>query len=109
MTEGPTQQPEAVAAISSVRVVQDTPVVFADGVTSQSSGVGFSKFFFHRWDPDPEAKGPGKATQVLQMVMPTDGFLSMVMFFEHRIKIMVKEGSISQADVDKKRAFYDNT
>ena len=91
------------APIPAVKVVQDIPVLFADGVSSQSYGIGFSKFFLYRWDPDPFAKGTGTPVPILQVAMPTDGFVAMWLFFEQRIRMMVKEGALTQEDIDQKR------
>jgi hypothetical protein len=109
MATEPSVKAAAAAEISNVRLVPDLPVIFADGVTSQSYGPGISKFFFHRWDPHPQASEPVKTVPILQMVMPTDGFLGMCMFFEERLRVMVEQGFLTQADIDKKRDFYKQT
>jgi hypothetical protein len=38
--------------------------------------------------------------------MPAIGFADMVAFFEHRLKVMVQRGDLSQAVVDERRDSY---
>jgi hypothetical protein len=77
------------------------PVVFVDGVMSQSYGPGISKFYFYRIDGDPHAKGETSNTPVAQVVMPASGFVRTWAFFGKRIRKMVEEGIITQKEVDE--------
>jgi hypothetical protein len=97
------EQPAIPAIPASVRVVSDIPVVFADGVSSQSYGIGISKFFLVRIDPDPQS-GPNRPVLIQQVVMPIDGFIQMWAFFEHRLKIMIKDGVATKDMVERFRA-----
>lgn len=95
--------------IPSVRLIQDIPVLFADGVMSQSFIPGISKFFLYRADASANVSEPPKNTPVVQIVMPASGFAAMTHFFEHRLKLMIDDGAISQAEVDRIKQFvYEN-
>jgi hypothetical protein len=94
--------------IPSIKVVQDIPVIFADGVLSQAFGPNISKFYLSRTDSAPQP-GPGaenKIAPLVQIVMPTEGFILMVAFFEMRLKMMVDSNNITQEMIDKARKFY---
>jgi hypothetical protein len=99
--------PSAPASIPTVRVVQDIPVVFADGVMSQAYGQGIAKFYLYRTDASPNASELPKNVPFLQVVMPAHGFAVMLHFFEHRLKLMINDQTISQEAVDEiKKTVY---
>lgn len=87
----------------AVRVVPEIPAFFADGVISQSWGPGISKFYLGRIDSDPNATGEAKTVPVAQVIMPADGFVNLVTFFEHRLKTMIEKGIVTQEAVEKSR------
>jgi hypothetical protein len=91
----------APVGIANVRIIQDVPVIFSDGVVSHFFGPGVSKFYLGRFDPDPDAKGPPNLANVLQVVMTTEGFAQMVMFLQHRLQIMIRDGMITQERLDE--------
>ena len=85
----------------TVKVVQDVPVLFADGVMSQAYAPGVSKFYLYRTDSAPDVTShPAQNIPVLQVVMPARGFAALVHFFQHRLKLMIDEGAITKAEVD---------
>jgi hypothetical protein len=92
--------------IPSVRVLDDVPVIFSDGVLSHSFAFGISKFFLYRTDNDPGLTAPPKEVVTAQIIMPTENFIRMVAFFEHRLKLMVASSEISQAKIDAARQFW---
>ena len=51
---------------------------------------------FYRFDPDPAAKEPAKVIDIFQLAMPTAGFVSMVYFFQHRLRAMIARGEVTQ-------------
>jgi hypothetical protein len=77
------------------------PVLFADGAMSQAFGPGISKFYLYRSDFDPNLSLPNKNTPIVQIVMHAEGFARMIHFFQHRLRIMVDAGVISQQVVDQ--------
>ena len=92
-----------------VKVVQDLPVIFADGVMSQwYSPGGVCKFHLGRLDPDPRASADPKEVPILQVVMPTDGFVSMVAFCEHRLDAMIEAGIVTLAQGSPETAAVNN-
>jgi hypothetical protein len=96
-------------APQEVRIVQDIPVVFADGVMSQSYIEGVSKFYLYRTDAAPIVTDGARNVPVVQVVMSAHGFAGMIHFFEHRLKMMIADGAISQASVDKiKETIYED-
>ncbi|MCA6105112.1 MULTISPECIES: hypothetical protein [Bradyrhizobium] len=97
------EAPVSGPAPTAVRIVPDIPTIFADGSISQSWGPGVSKFYFGRIDADPHVQGAPTSTVVAQVIMPTEGFVAMVTFFEHRLKMMVEAGAVSQETIDRSR------
>jgi hypothetical protein len=92
-----------------VRIVPDIPVVFSDGILSQSFAKGITKFYLFRTDIAPNVVGPLRTTVVGQVVMPADAFARTVHFFRHRLRLMIAAGAISQAEVDEiDKTVYDD-
>ncbi|SRR6266496_1089086 len=111
MSDQPTTPPASEAAppppaIPIVRIAREIPVIFSDGVKSQAFGSGISKFYLLRFDPDPEVQTPARETIIAQITMPSDAFVKMVAFFEHRLKIMVAEKAVTQESIDAARQFW---
>jgi hypothetical protein len=91
-----------------VRTIPEAPVVFADGIINQVTGPGIAKFHFYREDAVVGNVDVYEKVEVLQVIMPANSFIDMVAFFEHRIRVMVKNGYVSQSHLDERRAFYSN-
>jgi hypothetical protein len=98
--------PQVAVPVNNIKVLADIPVVFADAVASQAWTANLSKFYFSRTDSDPRAQAPNTEVYVAQIVMPNNGFVMAVAFLEHRMKMMVEAGVISQELVDKSREFW---
>ena len=103
---GETSSPSGLVNPAAVKIVPDIPAIFADGAISQNWGPGISKFYLGRLDADPNAKGDGTSVPVAQIIMPAEGFVYMVAFFEHRLKTMVEKGIVSQQLVDTAHEFW---
>jgi hypothetical protein len=104
--EGAQAAATPVTSIQSVRIVQEVPLIFADGVMSQSYGSGVSKFYLSRFDPDPRARAAPQEVVVLQVAMPIQNFVMSVAFLEHRLKTMVAENAVTQEQVDRARQYW---
>lgn len=76
------------------------------GLRVKSYSAQISKIYLNRIDVDPNASGPPKVVQVVQLVMPNDSFIAMTAFFEHRLKVMVNAKAITQEAIDKARQFW---
>ena|ERR1700722_19805755 len=96
-----TDENSGVLPVQPVRAIQDPPVVFCDGVMSQSFAPGISKFYLFRTDASPDASEVNKNIPILQIVMSANGFATMLHFFNHRLKLMLRNGAISQEAVDE--------
>lgn len=88
------------ADIQAVRIVQDIPAIFSDGVMSHSFIQGVSKFYLYRTDSAPDAAGGARNVPVVQVIMSAQGFAGMLHFFQHRLKLMIRDGAISQEMVN---------
>jgi hypothetical protein len=91
---------------SLVRTAPEAPVIFADGITNHIMGAGVSKFHFYRTDAVAGKLNVYEKVEVAQIIMPAESFVDMVAFFEHRWRVMLKHGNVTQAHVDERRAFY---
>jgi hypothetical protein len=106
MTDKEPAPPVASSGPVTVRIAQEIPVVFADQVTNHVMGPGVIKCYFNRIDPAPGDPNQYSNVQVLQLIMPASGFVDMVAFFEHRLRLMVAANHVSQERVDERREFY---
>lgn len=89
-----------------VKIVPEIPVIFADTAASHSYGPGIAKFYLMRFDSDPWGRPESKMTPVAQVIMPAEGFLGLFTFFEQRLKTMVAQGILTQAQVEASREFW---
>jgi hypothetical protein len=101
-----TPQAPGVAPTANVRITPEIPVIFADNIASHAWTPNLSKFYFVRIDSDPFATSPNTQNFVAQIVMPNDGFVRMVAFLEHRLKMMVDSQAVAQDAVDEARRFW---
>jgi hypothetical protein len=91
-----------------VRIVPDVPFFFSDGITSHSFAPGISKFYFFRTDASPLGVAESKNVVVAQAIMSAEAFARSLHFLNHRLKMMVKAGAITQQEVDEAFSFkYD--
>jgi hypothetical protein len=84
-----------------VRIVPDVPFFFSDGVASHSFAPGISKFYFYRSDVSPLGAMTNSNVVVAQAIMSAEAFARSLHFLNHRLKMMVKAGAISQDTVDE--------
>ena len=85
------------------------PTVFADGVMSLANSPTVVKFFLSRFEPSFAGDGRSQMQAFAQVVMPMDGFASMVVFFEAQLRILVKAGYITEARLAELRAIFTQT
>lgn len=78
---------------------QQFPILFADGITSASTGNGNVKFYLHRVDPSFDAASGVSVSNYAQIVMPIPGFTRAAVFFQHQLQDMIRRGLVKQEDV----------
>ena len=98
----PSHEPTS-TQVPSVRIAQDAPVVYADAIASHAWTPNVSKFYLVRFDSDARARASNTETFVAQIVMPNNGFVNMFTFMEHRLKLMIEGGILSESDLEKSR------
>src|SRR4051794_30909612 len=98
----------AVAAIPTVKVTHDVPVIFCDGISNHYFGASVSKIILSRLDPAMGTNAVVQAQEAIiaQLVMPNDYFLIAVAFLQHRIKQMVEAKVLTQEQVDEAFNFW---
>jgi hypothetical protein len=94
--------------ITTVRIAQETPVIFIDTIHSHSFAFGISKLLLSRWDPAHDGVSPPTQAIVAQIVMPTENLIRSIAFLEHRLKLMVESNAITQAQIDQARKLFDD-
>ena len=82
------------------------PVVFADGVWSMAHGSGHVKFYLFRLDPSIPGIGTTSPMPFAQVVMPLNGFAAMTVFFRKQMELLVKNGQLTQKEVDDIEAAF---
>ena len=100
--------PAQTSGPASVRIVTDIPIVYADGIVNHVVGPGVCKFYLYRSDADPKDPKEYSQATVVQVVMPVGGFVEMAAFFEHRLRVMVKNKAVTQEYIEERRKFYAN-
>lgn len=83
----------------------EVPTIYADGVTSLVPG-NIVKFYLARIEPNFESTNPNSTQVCAQIVMPIVGFVQLVGFFERNLKLMIKNGTMTQALADELLAPY---
>jgi hypothetical protein len=84
----------------------EVPTIYTDGVTSIVPGNHIIKFYLSRIDPSFEVTSPTSTQVCAQIVMPIAGFVQLVGFFEKNLKRMIKNQTVTQAQVDELLAQY---
>lgn len=82
-------------------MANETPTFFADAVSSMWWTQEAVKVFFLRVDPDPRGIEAPTPVAALQVVMPTNGFLNMFVYFQHRVNMLVDAGTVSREAIAK--------
>src|SRR5258708_1468987 len=81
------------------------PTIYADDVGNLSKAESVVKFYFVRNDPTFSGMSlAAQRTPILQAVMPIEGFVRTVLFFEEAMKTMLSEKLITQETIDAIRA-----
>lgn len=80
------------------------PVVFADSASSFTPTTQVVKVYFSRIDPNMHGLGGVEINPILQMIMPTSGFVAMAVFFEQQLDRMVGQGLVTRAQVNEAKA-----
>jgi hypothetical protein len=89
------EQPEGI--IPSYNPV---PTFYADAIANFAHAPGIVRTYLIRFDPALSATGTARPSLVAQLVMPTNGFLTMALFFEAQVKSMIASGVITQAQLE---------
>jgi hypothetical protein len=79
------------------------PTVFADLLLNVSPTPTTVRFYLGRNEPDVGGVNRFRNVPVAQIVMPTDGFVGMVVFLQGALETFVNSGAISQELVDALR------
>ena len=82
------------------------PTVFADGITNVAPGPQVVKFYLHRLAASLSGANDFLAQQILQIIMPTQSFLQMSIFFTDAIDDMVEKNLIPKETVEQARQEY---
>ncbi len=82
------------------------PTVFADAVSSLANSPNIVKFFLSRFEPSFTGDGRSQLQPFEQVIMPIDGFASMLVFFEAHLKVMVSQGYITEARLTELREVF---
>ncbi|WP_416897574.1 MAG: hypothetical protein ACMVY4_19235 [Minwuia sp.] len=96
MSDGNSDQ----GATESVFAPSGTPVAYAEFVSNLAYSREVVKYYFVRNDPAINAVGPAQPNVVAQVVMSTPGFLATAAFFSRMVSQMVREGVVTQEQVD---------
>ena len=82
------------------------PTIFADGVLNFQSGQQVVKFYLFALEASTTSVSEHRFNPVAQVVMPVSAFLNTVAFFDSVAQRMVKDGLVSQAELDRTRSAY---
>jgi hypothetical protein len=79
------------------------PTLYADGVANVAHGPGMVRTYLVRFDPSLIEAGNARPSLVAQLIMPTNGFLTIALFFEAQVKSMLKSGDVTEAQIAEVR------
>ncbi|HEY5410997.1 MAG TPA: hypothetical protein VIJ94_09765 [Caulobacteraceae bacterium] len=82
------------------------PTVFADGVLNFQQGQQVVKFYLFAFEASTSSVSEHRFNPVAQVVMPVAAFVNTVAFFDSVAQRLVKDGAVSQAELDQTRSAY---
>ncbi len=82
------------------------PTIFADGVLNFQPGQQVVKFYLFAFEASTTSVSEHRFNPVAQVVMPVSAFLNTVAFFDSVAQRLVKDGVVSQAELDQTRNAY---
>lgn len=95
----PLKQPELEPAVYAPLV----PVLYADGIANLSPGNQVVKLHLVRYDNPVYGDGDARIEAVAQVVLPIEGFVNTLIFFERVLTSLVEDGHVKQELVDRLR------
>jgi hypothetical protein len=78
--------------------------VYADGVLNLANAPNTVKFYLYRLDAHLKGGLNSQVQPFAQIVMPVNGFVSTVVFFDRMLEKLVQEGAVSRKMIDDMRA-----
>ena len=82
------------------------PTIFADGVLNFQPSPQVVKFYLFAFEASTNAVSEQRFNPVAQVVMPMSAFVNTVAFFGSIAERLVKDGVVSQAELDQTRIAY---
>lgn len=82
------------------------PTHFADGVLNFQSGQQVVKFYLFAFEASTSSMTEHRFNPVAQVVMPVSAFINTVAFFDSVAQKLIKDGVVSQAELDQTRVAY---
>jgi hypothetical protein len=79
------------------------PTMFADGVLSCSIAPGIAKFYLMRFEPNLSGNNEFRIQPMVQIVLPSEGFVNLAVYLNMQVDRMIRSGFISQNRVDELR------
>ncbi len=84
------------------------PTMFADGVLNVSIAQGVVKHYMYRFEPSFQGDNQFQTQPVAQVVMPTEGFVSSVLYFSLQIEHLIKNDLITRERVEELRKIVED-
>ena len=83
------------------------PTVYADGVLNLVNNPNTVKFYLYRLDANLSGGHASKVQPFAQVVMPLNGFLDTVIFFDRMLDKLVAEGVVPEKLIEEMRAYQE--
>jgi hypothetical protein len=83
------------------------PTVFADGVLNVSIAPGIVKHYLFRFEPSFKGNNEFETQPIAQVVMPTEGFITTVLYFNTQIERLIKANFIKPERVAELRKLFE--
>lgn len=105
-----TPKAPTVATVQIIPIQDDFPgsnfaTVYVDGITSLVPGPQVVKLYMGRLEPSLKAEAKSRTTPVIQLIMPTDGFLQTAAFFEVLVQRMKREKTVTDEQLAAAKKF----
>ena len=85
---------------------QGVPTIFADGVLNLQHSPQVVKFYLFALEASTSSSAEQRFSPVAQVVMPVSAFINTVAFFDSIAERLVKDGMVTQAELDRTRGVY---
>jgi len=88
--------------VHSLKLTQ-LPTIFTDGIANIARGPGIVRMYLIRYDPAMVENVTAAPVVIGQLVMPTNGFAAMALFFKEQLDDMIAKREVTPEAIEQLR------